>query len=200
MRFSYLRKRLPRLPKLDGLPQPVQDYLTQLATALSDWERADLQAIAELDNPPILRVGLLTANQALTANTQTTVQFNATTVDTHGWWDGANYQYAPQEPGFYRCAWAVRMTDSAALAASTFAVSKVFAGTTEYSALEYGNGTATNIHVGGAAIVECNGATDAITVTGHLSAGTAPAIVAGTAPAFPTWLAIDYLGRRAIQG
>jgi len=190
VRFSYLRSKLPQYKDSD-------EYQQQLSRALHESERDTQRALKELNNPPVLLMALITTNQSLVANTQTTVHFNSTVIDTGGWWSASPFVYTPQEAGFYRCAWRVRLVDSGAIAVGTSGVSKLI-GPYEFSDILNGNGTGTQITSGGAAIIECNGLTDSISVSALLSAGSAPAIVAGSSSSYPTWLSVDYLGRRAL--
>lgn len=192
MRLSYLRSRLPQLPKLDGVPQEVQTYIKQLATALEEWHRNDVRAIRELDNPPVF-FAALTSNQTISTNTLTTVQL-ASVTDIQGWWDDATFTYTPKEPGFYRCSWMLNLHDSAAIATTTYGLSSL----NGHEVIQYGNGSAQVVDVGGSTIIESNGSTTGILLRGQILAGSSPNFV-GASP-YRTWLAIDYIGRRALQG
>lgn len=192
IRLNYLRQRIPQLPRLDGVPGPLQDYLRQLSTALQEWDRNSLRAIHELDNPPFFAAALITTSQSISTNTLTTVQLNSTIVDTQGWWDGTTHTYTPKEPGFYRCSWMVNLHDTAAIATTTYGLSSL----NNHEVIQYGNGSAQVVDVGGSTIIESNGSTTAITLQAKLLAGTAATVVA--ASPYRTWLTIDYLGRKAL--
>lgn len=205
-RFRYLLPaKIPQLTDgaLEGLKPDLQRYLRDLSSGLHAWDKVDRQAIRELDYHPMLKVVLITANQSLTANVAATVAFNSVVVDTHSWWSSSTHSYTPKEPGFYRCSWGIRIGDGAPIAVSTLAIIKLELGSSveEHSTLYQGNGTQLNIHASGSAAVECDGSASTISVTALLSSGTTPAVVAGSAGTpntYPTWLSIDYIGRRFV--
>jgi hypothetical protein len=153
---------------------------------LHESERDYLRAFAEIDSPPIL-IAKLAVAQTLPVNTLTAIAFD-TIIDTAGWWSGSIY--TPTAPGFYRCAWAVAIADTSAIAVSTFGAAQL--NTAAYS-FSYGNGSGLDMSIAGSAIIECDGATG-ITLSAYLFTGTSVTIE-GTTPA-RTWLSIDYLGRR----
>lgn len=188
MRFTYLREMLPQLPATLDLAG-IKSYLQQLSAALAEGQRASLRAFAEVDNPPVF-LGVLGPAQVLTANTLTTVTLGPT-IDTQGWFSTSTFTYTPKEAGFYRCSWAANFNDSgAAFATSTYALASV--GGNEV--VQYGNGAAQTIDIGGSTIIECDGATTGIKLSAFILAGTAPALNPGSR----TWLAVNYLGKRAL--
>lgn len=185
MKLTYLRETLPQLPGTLDLAG-IQGYLRQLSIALAESQRSGMRAFSDIDCPPVF-LGTLAAVQSFAANTLTTTNLVAS-IDTHGWFGGG--VYVPKEAGFYRCSWAANFNDpSAAIAATTYAMTSVNGRET----VQYGNGSAQTIGLGGSTIVECDGASTGISLNVFLLAGT-PTLN----PPARTWLAIDYLGKRAI--
>lgn len=194
-RLNYLLpSRLPQLPSTDD-KEALAAYRRELSRALHEWYAMDRRAIRELDYHPVLTVARITSSQALTANTLTTVQFNSVIVDTHGWWNGSTYAYTPQEPGFYRCSWAVEIDDTAPIPTTAFGYAQLNGGATPYARVSYGSGAAV-ISMGGSATVECDGAATALSVSAIISAATAPVIT--SAAQYRSWFSIDYIGRRFV--
>ena len=195
MRLELLH-RLPELSdaELRNLPRPWADYARRLSRGLHEMSKTDIRAVRELDAPPVLSLARITSGQALTANTLTTVQFNSTLIDTHGWFDSTTYTYTPLFPGFYRCSWSVNFHDTVAIAASTYAYAQL---NTARFAIAYGNGTALDTNSGGSSIVECNGSTDTILLKALILTGTAPTVFAAASP-YRTWLDVQYIGRRLV--
>lgn len=62
--------------------------------------------VAAFTNIPLLYVYRST-NQTVTTNTNTKVQFDTVSLDTHSWWNAVNYRYVPQIAGYYRFDYAV---------------------------------------------------------------------------------------------
>jgi|SRR6185437_14549207 len=191
------RHRLPLLPRENDPATPGGAYRADLHRALSDWHREYSLGVRTLDARPCLTVARITSGQSLTVNTLTTVQFNSTVFDTHGWWNASTYAYTPKEPGFYRCSWSIDFHDTAAIAASTYGYAQLNVGSgTPYRFLQYGNGSALDIMVTGAAVVECPDGATALSVSALIDAGTAPTIFEETA--YRSWFSVDYIGRRFV--
>lgn len=186
------RHRLPQLSdaELDNLPQAWADYARRLSRGIHEMSKADIQAVKDLDRPPLF-VGALTATQSVTADTLTTVTLMSS-VDTHGFWDASAYSYTPKVPGYYRCAWALNGRDEGGVAASTYCYAQLDAGAVSYQSIAYGAGK--DAWSSGSAIVLCDGSTDAIVLRGLMLTGTTTFFYLSTANR--TWLTIDYLGRR----
>ena len=179
MRFGYI------FP--EAFPEPPGDrhgYPARLDLALREWYRKFRRAIRELDAPPIVVAS--SSGQPLTAGVLAQLQFTAD-VDTQSWWSGT--QCRPTLAGFYRVSWTVNFRDTVAIALGVHA----YSGLNGYTSVGYGDGAALDIITGDSTIVECNGTTDVIAISGYMHAGTSPSVYSGPKR---SWLTIEYLGGR----
>ena len=192
-----IQHRLPQLNDADlkGLPPAFAEYARRLSRGLHEMSRTDIQAVRDLDTPPVFHATRGTSLQSLSSGVLTTVQINNVLIDTHGYWDSSAFTYTPLTAGFYRCSWSVDIVDSGgAIATSTYAYSQL---NSEYFAFAYGNGVAQDVYTSGAAIIDCDGSTTAITLKAFILAGVSTAVRHDASP-YRTWLSIDYLGRRLV--
>jgi hypothetical protein len=109
-------------------------------------------------------------NQTVTNNTSTKAQLDTVEIDTHSWWDAANYRYIPQIPGYYRFDYAIGLNGTTV---SILQSSLLKNGATIHTGFRLlGTLSTTVAGMGGAAskVEYMNGTTDYVEVWGQINA------------------------------
>ena len=70
----------------------------EAGTVLTSASDISLQAVT---NAPFFLANM-SGNQSISNATFTKIQFSSEAIDSHGWYDSANYRFTPQVAGWYR--------------------------------------------------------------------------------------------------
>lgn len=73
----------------------------RLYRRLQDLFRQNAVVTRQIQFPPVMHVSKTDATMTIATATHTKVTHNNIEIDTHGWWDAANYRYIPRETGYY---------------------------------------------------------------------------------------------------
>jgi hypothetical protein len=142
---------------------------------------------------PILTV-FLSSNQTVTNNTETTVDLNSVSLDTHNWFDTDTHRYTPQLSGYYMFNFRVAFNGSGITVYQAKLIkngSIAFVGDRVLGSLgttTAGCGTASSY------IFEMNGSTDYVYLTGLVSASSGNQFY-GTGSPFGTFLQAQLIRR-----
>jgi len=125
--------------------------------------------IASFTNIPLLYVYRST-NQTVTTNTNTKVQFDIVTLDTHSWWDAVNYRYVPQIPGYYRFDYSVGLNGTSPTILQSSLLKNGATSHIGFRMLGTFSTTAGGMGGGASVVLSMNGTTDYVEVWGSVNA------------------------------
>jgi len=148
--------------------------------------------IASFTNIPLLYVvrSAAAGNQTVTTNTITKAQLDTVNIDTHSWWDAANYRYIPQIPGYYRFEYQVGLTGTTPSILQSSLLKNDTTINIGFRFLGSFSTTAGSLGSTASFVAYMNGTTDYVEVWGLVNA---------TSPAFLGSAAVTYLQSQLIQ-
>lgn len=139
--------------------------------------------IATFVNQPVIPVPLFavrtTTDRATSDQTWWRANFDAVDVDTHGWWDSANYRYVPQIAGYYQFNWLVG-AGGTTIVQYYSSLWKNGVGVKSERVLGISANTSTSIGTPGSYMLYMNGSTDYVDARGWVDAASDWQIGAGS--------------------
>jgi hypothetical protein len=135
---------------------------------------------------PILEV-FLSTNQTVTTNTETTVDLDIVSIDTHNWFDTDTHRYTPQIAGYYMFNFKLAVNGNTI---SIYQSKLIKNGSISYvGGRMLGSFSTTTAGFGttSSAIIEMNGSTDYIYMTGVVNASSGTTFYGSGSP-FGTFL------------
>ena len=179
----------PSLPDVDG-------KLSTFRAALLNLIRQNASVTGALQTPPVCRLDLNDADFALTAGSTVQVEWTNAGIDTHGWFDSANYRWTPKRYGYYAFSFCA-LLNSTTLAAG-YAVARVKKNGTEIAgAVSKTDGSAIPVSTMMVSdVCLMNGSSDYLETFVTVPAASTDPVLQGLARR--SWFAIRYVGTQGL--